>query len=344
MLEKPAIQDHQLLACLREEFGLNATQITFLPIGNDANSALFRAETGETSAYFVKLRSGDFDEMTVVVPRLLRDQNITAIIAPLSTRSGQLWTSLDNFKVCVFPFVEGHTGYDIALLDRHWIDFGRALKALHSAALPPMVTDRIQRERYADRWRSMVRQFQTLAEERQYDDPVAADLAEFLRDKKAEISHLVQRAEQLASVLATQSEPFVLCHADIHGRNILIDADNRLYLVDWDTLTLAPKERDLMFVGGGLIPNPRPAQEEERLFYQGYGQTQINAVALSYYRFERIVEDVASYSEQILMTDRGGKDRASGLQKLMNQFRPDNVVEIACRTEKQLPEPYRARF
>src|SRR5579859_6709568 len=107
--------------------------------------ALFRAEGEDSAAYFVKLRSGAFDEMTILVPRLLHEQHIPSIIAPLPTRSQALWATVGDFKVCVFPFVEGHTGYDIELLDRHWIDFGRALKALHTAVLPTTVTDRIQR-------------------------------------------------------------------------------------------------------------------------------------------------------------------------------------------------------
>ena len=44
---------------------------------------------------------------------------------------------------------------------------------------------------------------------------------------------------------------FVLCHSDIHGGNILIADTGELYVVDWDDPILAPKERDLMFIGGG---------------------------------------------------------------------------------------------
>jgi len=64
---------------------------------------------------------------------------------------------------------------------------------------------------------------------------------------------------------------FILCHADIHAWNLLIDVNGRLYIVDWDTLIFAPKERDLMFVGAGLGGNGHSLQEEETLFYQGYG-------------------------------------------------------------------------
>lgn len=341
MLEKPAVQDDQLIGCLRTGFGLNIGQINFLPIGADRNTAVFRAIADDATPYFMKLRSGIFDEMSLIVPKLLHDQQIASMIPPLATHSGRLWADLENFKVAVFPYVEGGDGYQIDLSDRHWINFGHALRALHTAALPAAITNRIQQERYSDQWRKRVSQFQTLVEEQQFTDRVATALAAFVRQKKSEISNLIQRAEYLASVLQTQSNPFVLCHADIHAGNMLIDAEDHLYLVDWDTLILAPKERDLMFVGGGLFLNQRSPEEEERLFYQGYGQTQVNPLALAYYRYERIVQDIAAYCEEILLTDEGGQDRENGLNQLMRQFRPDNVIDIAYRGDKNPPELYR---
>jgi spectinomycin phosphotransferase len=107
-----------------------------------------------------------------------------------------------------------------------------------------------------------------------------------------------------------------------------------LAIVDWDEPILAPKERDLMFIGGGVggIWNN---DQEASWFYQGYGQTEIDLLALSYYRYERIVADFAAYSEQIFGMHGSVEDRQKGL-RLMNQFLPNNVVEIAHRSYQQL--------
>jgi spectinomycin phosphotransferase len=343
MLEKPDIQDSLIIACLRDAYGLIIVHINFLPIGADRNTAVFRAMSDDNDAYFVKLRSGDFDEMSILAPKLLHDQHNRHIIAPLPTRSQELWTAVGGFKLAVFPFVEGYNGYEIDLLDRHWVDFGQALKGIHSAQIPATVASRIHREEYADTWRERVREFQALVETQHLDDRGAAILAEFLIQKKGVVSDLVQRAEDLAAVLHTQSEPFVICHGDIHAGNVLIDVGQNLYLVDWDTLILAPKERDLMFVGGGQFVNLRSPEEEERLFYQGYGQTETNAVALAYYRYERIVQDIAAYCEEILLAEASGDDQETGLRQLTSQFRPHDVIEIASRSEAFLPEQYKTR-
>ncbi len=143
MLEKPDLQDEKIIACLRDEYGLNVVQVTFLPLGADRNTAVYRVVADDETPYFLKLRSGVFDETSVALPKFLGDQGIGQIIAPLATKTGQLWASLDAFKVILYPFVEGHNGYEVDLLDRHWGDFGMALKSIHSAVVPPALIRRI---------------------------------------------------------------------------------------------------------------------------------------------------------------------------------------------------------
>ena len=84
-----------------------------------------------------------------------------------------------------------------------------------------------------------------------------------------------------------------------------------------------------MFVGGGLGGNGHTAQEEISLFYQGYGQTHINPIALAYYRFERIIEDIAVFCEQIFLSDKGKEDREQSLEYLKSNYLPKNTIEIA---------------
>lgn len=82
MLQKPNLPDEKILACLQAEYGLQVAQLTFLPLGADVNTAVYRAETRDGAPYFVKLRSGPFDEAVVTVPKFLSDQGIAQIIPP----------------------------------------------------------------------------------------------------------------------------------------------------------------------------------------------------------------------------------------------------------------------
>jgi spectinomycin phosphotransferase len=105
--------------------------------------------------------------------------------------------------------------------------------------------------------------------------------------------------------------------------------------VDWDNSILAPKERDLMFIGGG-IDDIWKNEQQEAMFYEGYGKTEINLPALAYYRYERIIEDLAVICEQLLLTDEGGADRERSYGWFTSNFESGSTIEIARKTDSLL--------
>lgn len=329
MLEKPNIANKTIISCLHGTFGLEIAQLNFLPIGADQHTAVYRAIDKNSTAYFIKLRSGHFEETTITVPKYLYDEGMKYVVPPIATKTGQLWVDVADYKLAVFPFVDGYNGYEGDLKDDHWIAFGRALYALHSTRLPANLASPIHRETFSDYWRKHAQGFMA---QTTFIDDIASELGAFLKQKESTIHELLNQAEKLAAALKAQSEPFVLCHADSHAGNVLIDAQGDFYIVDWDTLILAPKERDLMYVGGGQFLNKRSVAKEKHLFYQGYGQTDVNPAGISYYLCERIVEDIAAYGEQIMVSTAGGEDRINGLHQLMSQFDAGGVVDIALQS------------
>ncbi len=336
MLEKPDLADDLIIDCLQRDYGLRITKIEFLPLGADVNTSVYRAVAEDGTPYFVKLRGGDFNELTIIVPNYLETQGISHLIAPIETKDGQLWTRLDRFAVILSPFITGQDGFTLHLTDRQWIELGETLKGVHSAKLPAEITDRLPRETYAPHWRDRVRAFQTIVGTTSFADPISAKLADLMRSEQDVISRLVRRAEELAAELQLRSLDFVVCHADIHGGNVLLNDRGELYVVDWDTLILAPKERDLMFIGAGIGKGWNTPRESE-LFFRGYGATNIDPVALAFYRYERIVEDIAAFCEQILESDPDNQDRAQGLHFLSCQFLPNDVIDIAFTSDPTSP-------
>lgn len=334
MLEKPDLQDERIVASMKDEYGLRVKQVSLLPLGADQNTAVYSIVTEGGGRYFLKLRCGEFDETSVALPKYLGDHGIKQIIAPLTTKAGQLWGNLDSFKTMLYPFVEGHNGFGVEMTDRVWVELGAALKRIHTTVIPPTLLGRIPQETYAAQWREIVKTFLVRVEMDTFDDPHAAKLAALLRMRRAEVLDLVERAERLAEVLVTRSPQLACCHSDLHGANVLISANDAFYIVDWDNPILAPKERDLMFVGGAQFGNRRTAKEEETLFYRGYGRTQIDVSALAYYRYERIIEDIGAYGQQLLLTKEGGPDREKAIRSVEANFLPGNTIEMAYNSEK----------
>lgn len=344
MLERPAVQDEQIAACGQNDFGLTAVQVEFLPLGADAHTAVFRVVADDGTAYFLKLRAEPFDETSVALPKFLHDQGIGQIIPPLPSKTGRLWGQLAAYKAILYPFVDGQNGYAAALSTAQWEELGRALRQIHTAVVPGALYGRLRRETFAPLYRETVRRFLAGLDDGAAGDAVAADavaadavareLTAFLRLKRQVILDLTARAERLARALLARPPDMVVCHSDLHAGNILIGGGD-FYIVDWDEPILAPKERDLMYIGGGLMASGLAPQEEETLFYRGYGrQAQVSATAVAYYRYERIIQDIAAYCEELLLTDAGGEDRAQSLLYLQSNFLPDQTIDIACRTDK----------
>jgi spectinomycin phosphotransferase len=333
MLEKPNLADETVISSLQAEFGLRVSELSFLPLGADVNTAVYRVVGDDQSAFFLKLRAGNFEPLSVSLPLFLKDQGIRQIIPPLLTCSNRLWAGLDPYKMILYPFVEGQDGYELALTDQQWLEFGAALQAIHAVQLPPTLEQACPRETFPAHWREMVSTFQAQVEQTTFADPTAAKLAAFMKTQRSEIRHLVERAGQLAAALADRPLEPVLCHADIHPGNLLITPHHDFFIVDWDNPILAPRERDLMFIGSTDSWN---GFREKELFYQGYGPVEINQAALAYYRYERIVQDIAEFCEQLLLSDEGGPDREQSLGFMVGQFKPHQEVAIARQTDHLL--------
>lgn len=326
MLERPPIEDERIVACLRQAYDLIIGELTFLPLGADTETAVYRAVARDATPYFVKLRSGAFDESAVVVPRFLSDLGIRAIIAPLPTTAGRLWAEVGAYRLILYPFVESRDAYEVELSPDQWRELGAALRRIHDAGLPPAP---VRREEFSPRRRERLAEFLRIIETTPYADPVAAEMAAYLNEKRREITALIDHAGRLAKELRARQSPFVLCHSDLHAGNVVIDGAGRLYVVDWDQPILAPRERDLMYPGGAQGFRGHAPEEEERLFFDGYGPVEVDAAAVAYYRFERIVEDLAVFAEQLLLSDEGGADRRQSIRYVKSNFLPGGTIERA---------------
>jgi spectinomycin phosphotransferase len=334
MLEKPSIPDSLIISCLLTEYNLLIPQIEFLPLGADAGTAVYRAISQDGSAYFVKLRRGAFNEISVSLPRFLNNQGIAAIIAPLKTITGRLSTELAAYQLVLYPYIQGVDGYDHDLTDAQWRDFGAALKAVHATQLTPALAHWIPREDFSPKWREMVQSFQAQAERDYFADPSAAELAGEMRAWRQVITRLVARADELAQALHARPLELVLCHSDIHAGNLHLPQiganwPTSLYIVDWDAPSFAPKEHDLAMIGGSHVWS---AARQQFLFYQGYGPAVIDRQALAYYRCERIIQDIAVECEQLLLSTEGGPDRLQSLRWFKSNFLPGAEIELAFKT------------
>jgi len=242
---------------------------------------------------------------------------------------GGLWATVGSYALVLYPFVEGVSGMERGLSEGQWVEYGALLRQVHATVLPPALTRKMRRDPLQPAGAVLVRTLDAHIGARTFDDPTADVLATFWRARHEDIHVLLDRAEGLGRRLARTSPPFVLCHADIHTGNLLLDAAGQVWIVDWDETILAPRERDLMFAVGGIIAGLVGPREEE-LFFEGYGGTTLDPYALAYYRYAWALGDVADYGEQVfLRPDLGAITRRAALDGFRSLFLPGNIISLA---------------
>lgn len=321
--------------CLSTHYGIVCAKVVPLSLGADINALTFRVETHERLSYFVKVREGQYSDISLKLLAFLNESGIQQIIPIIKTMDGKLTAHIENFTLSVYPFIDGRNGFSRDLSDDQWMILGKTLRQVQELDMPPHLKNEIRKETYSSEWRDCVRLLDKNIDSIQVSDEVAVKLQRFIKEHQLLINRLVRRAEYLSRVIQEQQLEFVLCHSDIHGGNVLLNEKGTLFIVDWDEPILAPKERDLMFIGGG-VANVWNSPREEKIFYDGYGKTNINWSALAYYRYERIVVDIAEYTQALLLASDGGGDRQMMYKHFLDMFEPNGVVEIALKTDKAL--------
>jgi spectinomycin phosphotransferase len=326
MLNRPKIPHRSVIGVLRS-YGLKTAAATFLPSG-DANSAVYYVDA-DGFRYFLKLRCGDFDEIAATVPAYLHSQGITRLMAPLLAATGQPWIHAHGFDWMLYPFFEGKTGFERPLSQANWIALGETIRRVHATNLPPEIARRVPQVSYSFQYRDVVKALDNgVAGPRGFGDPVAAQVAEFWTKHRGDIRTVVERAGQLAEKMRGRGGALVLCHSDLHAGNVLVGAHDALTVVDWDNPLFAPKERDLMFIGGG-IGGAWNDLRESGWFFTGYGSAEIDPIAIAFFRYERIVVDMAEYGQRIFDPNASASDRLSNLRKLATAFLRENVIDKA---------------
>jgi spectinomycin phosphotransferase len=339
MLTPPNIPISFIIERLAAEFGVQAERLEFLPLGADTSTAVFRAEAG-AQVYFLKLRRGAFNPITVKLPAYLHAHGLHALIPPLPTRAAQAWEQLEPadlpdqaYTMILYPFIAGENAYQQRPTPAQWQAFGTALAHLHAVRLPPHLGAQLPVETFPALQRDATRAALAAAEATTYRDPVAAQLKDDLRGWRQTITTMLDRTDALADALRARPPAFVVCHSDIHAGNLHLTPGGELYLVDWDAPLYAPKERDLLLIGGCSTWND---PQETALFYAGYGQPVLHPQTLVYYRYQRVIEDIAAYCQQLLESDEGGADRPRSLRHLRSNLTPGGEIELAVETDRLL--------
>ena len=330
MREPPRILEEHLRTCFQDQYGLYPVTLEFLPRGKDYNAGVYRVVSEQSTIYLLKIKSGPLYEPACLVPRYLSNQGITSVVAPIPTKSNALWTKLVDWTVIVYPFIDGDTSLT-GMTNEQWKEVGTIFKRIHQVRLPPEGFESLRKETFDPtayaRW---VRAFETQHLQSQHD---GSESSRTLR--AAWVAHQstihtgVTSLEKLAEALQSRTLPYVICHADLHPANLIRDRHGHVFVIDWDEVMLAPKERDFLWV----------REPQAGAFFQGYGQEEIDWIALTYYRWERVVQDVIECAKDVCFRDDLGEETKADIAQLFHKMLVEEggTIDAAYAAAAHLP-------
>ncbi|AMP89863.1 aminoglycoside O-phosphotransferase APH(9)-Ia [Legionella pneumophila] len=325
------IPDQQLIELLKVYYGIDIHAVQLIVGGADMNASGYKADS-ESNSYFVKLKYGHHDEINLSIISLLHNSGVKEIVFPVHTLEAKLFQQVDHFKMIVYPFIDAPDGFTKNLTEKQWKQLGKVLRQIHETTVPTSIQQRLRKETYSPKWREMVRSFYSQIGLDESDDQITTDFKSFFNQKIDSIHRLVDSSDDLSKKIQPDLDKYVLCHSDVHAGNVLVVNEESIYIIDWDEPMLAPKERDLMFIGGG-IGNVWNKPHEIDYFYEGYGKTNVDKIILSYYRHERIVEDIAIYGQDLLSRVQNDESRLESFKHFKSMFDPNDVIEIAFSSD-----------
>ena len=317
MRTEPAIDREALARAIREEYGLAADRLSFIPAGLYA--FCYRVESG-VERHFLKVWpkplptyvSTEATRTMLALTALMHERRAFADFSyPLPTRSGLHSWMFGDRLAALFPFLEGRTPEPSA---RFAGAFGRRIAELH-AATTAMGDCLPAREALGVPFGDTLRR-NLAGLDAAPDRPGRIRVRELLLPIRDDLLGLLDAVMAMRETVRAIAEPFVLCHRDTGWHNLLEGDHGRLFFLDWDDVAMAPPEHDL-FAGRG------PWFRETIAGYLAAGGTR--GLHLNHFRFvhlRRILDDV-SYDLNAIATSETGAEDAHAIEIVERYVLPE---------------------
>lgn len=329
MLEPPWLSHEAIVSGLEGYFGILVGSLESLASGLDSRAWAYRVEAADGQVFFLKVRSGPADLSTLAVSRYLADHGVPEVVAPLPARRGALFASLEDYSLTLYPFITGELGADARMERREWVAYGSLLRRVHGTELPAELRRGMRHEDFQPSWSGLMRRLQARIDvEGSTSDDAENELVAFWRKHEEAIRRLAEKAQALGTQLRENPRPMVLCHGDVHTWNLIIGGDRKPRVIDWDDAIIAPKECDLMFAIGGLRRD-LVSRQQQAWFRSGYGEVEVDAPVLIYYRHVRALSDIGAFAESVILLPGSGQEKRAALEGFVSLFDPGAIVDLA---------------
>ncbi|MBB5868241.1 spectinomycin phosphotransferase [Allocatelliglobosispora scoriae] len=318
---------------VRADFGLDLVSLDEVGHGADDAARLWRGRGAGGESFAVKVTTGGTPAGLLLTAHLA-DRGVPGILAPRTTASGACWSEREGSRLSVVRWAPGDRALAGGMTGAHWRTFGALLAAVHATGVSGGPAGLLPREDHThDGPAAFVRTI-TDRLRRPSDDLLVRALAERWHAAAGELSALSGRADELGGRLRDATAVEVVCHGDPHLGNLLVGPGGEVWLIDWDDAVRAPRERDLMFVLGGVLAFAPVTAQQRASFLDGYGDVGPDPVRLAYYLCKRALEDL-DWAARVLDVRRPVEERTAALEIVGGILSPEGIVPIALAAARR---------
>ncbi|MDP8911599.1 MAG: phosphotransferase [Actinomycetota bacterium] len=238
----------------------------------------------------------------------LRNAGLAFVVAPIPTTRGDTLRRIGpRHTIALFPFVDGQAGryghYDA-------VARGALVSMLAELHLATPAVSSVARGIGLDlpgrrHLEAGLRELNHTWSGGPFSEPARRAVARHASD----VAALLALADRLAADVDKRGSTWVVTHGEPHPANVM-RAGNTHLLVDWDTVGLAPRERDLwMLVDEGA--------NEATAYTDATGQ-QLDQRAVDFFRLTWDLKDLAEYLNVLRSPHQESEDTMMAYQGLTN--------------------------
>ncbi|CEI80608.1 hypothetical protein J18TS1_38000 [Oceanobacillus oncorhynchi subsp. incaldanensis] len=292
-------------AILQEAYGVHPVHVQSKQGGWASLAFEIKAED---AAYFLKVYekrrastpklTAWIDQYAPIVEWLAYNSDLKGKIpVPLQTKEGKYQCEDTENSYLLYPFIDGETIGEQGLTKQQVSEFAHIIAALHSFGKEIPFPTKALKEDFD------VPFLEELEEVIHFNEKhIPGELHALFRENREKIAAWISSIKELSEKLKSASFDMVLCHTDLHHWNLM--QGEKLLLIDWEGLKLAPPEADMMF----LTEKPYWKQFME-VYLQHHESYHINQDALAFYQLRRRLEDIWEFAEQLLYEEPDAQEK-----------------------------------
>jgi Ser/Thr protein kinase RdoA (MazF antagonist) len=301
--EELILTDDDIVGVINKNYDFKIESISFMDKGS---FFAFSAETNKNKL-FIKIYprsyslSADYtftetklNTIGKTLTQLMSEHGLKNIPKVYANIQGKFCTPYDNYFLMVFDYLAGKSpSYEPNELNAEKLQ--DVLSILHGVPLGGF--SQLMREDFSINYALCLINWIEKSKNLHAESTPLNKMLCRIKNEQAYLQQLIDQLKTLQKNVCAKENKFVVTHGDPHHFNI-IQNNNDLFLVDWDDIKLAPRERDIWF----------------------YKNNSVDQELCQFYQLQRFLNDLVDYLESVSLLERKLKQQTTDAQAFLDHW------------------------